>query len=152
MKNFKYTLISAAYWIVAVLVIGGCLYLILPVSNGVEHANSYTKSSYADDEYEVNHPDGKYSAEVNYYNPNTGTSSTYTLDVEVENNELTVIYWPNGGWLDDSHFTPQELDSYGSCSFTSDAGYDYEVQITDPAYSDSSKDDYESDISEYLKY
>lgn len=78
------------------------------------------------------YPDGTYCADVEYYNPNTGTNSTYTLNVEVENNELTVIHWPNGGWLDESHFTPEELDSSGSCSFTSDQGYEYTVQITGP--------------------
>lgn len=76
------------------------------------------------------YPDGEYCAEVTYYNPNTGTRSTYTLNVEVEGNELTQINWPNGGWLDDSHFSPEELDEDGNCSFTSDRGYEYEVKIT----------------------
>ena len=73
--------------------------------------------------------DGKYCADVEYYNPNTGTSSTYTLNVEVEDNTLVTIYWPSGGWLDESHFEPQDI-SDGNCSFTSDVGYDYEVTIT----------------------
>lgn len=91
----------------------------------------------ADGTYE----DGTYCAEVEYYNPNTRTRSTYSLNVEVENNELTLIHWPNGGWLDDSHFTPVELDESGYCSFTSDRGYEYEVQITGPecSYDDSSR-------------
>ena len=74
--------------------------------------------------------DGTYCADVTYHNSNTGTTNTYTLNVEVEDNELTTIYWGNGGWLDGSHFSPEELDSHGYCSFTSDKGYDYEVQIT----------------------
>lgn len=78
------------------------------------------------------YPDGDYCAEVTYYNPNTGTRNTYTLNVEVEGNELTQINWPNGGWLDDSHFSPEELDENGSCSFVSDRGYEYDVQITGP--------------------
>ena len=69
-----------------------------------------------------------YCAEIKYYNPNTGTSSTYTLEVEVENNELTEIYWPNGGWLDDSHFASTDISS-GEASFSSDAGYEYDVRI-----------------------
>lgn len=90
---------------------------------------------------EGGYEDGTYCAEVEYYNPNTGTRSTYSLNVEVENNELTLIHWPNGGWLDDSHFTPVELDESGYCSFTSDRGYEYEVQITGPecSYDDSSR-------------
>jgi predicted RNA-binding Zn-ribbon protein involved in translation (DUF1610 family) len=73
--------------------------------------------------------DGTYCADVTYHNPNTGTRHTYTLNVEVEDNELTKIYWGNGGWLDESHFSPEELDSQGYCSFTSDKGYNYDVQI-----------------------
>src|SRR5690606_18736907 len=69
-------------------------------------------------------------AEVTYYNPNTGTRRTYTLNVEVEEKELTKIYWPNGGWLDDSHFNPPNIDDDGTCSFSSDKGYDYQVSIT----------------------
>lgn len=72
--------------------------------------------------------DGTYCAEIEYYNPDTGTRNTYNLDVEVESGELTVIHWPNGGWLDDSHFTPQDV-SGGSCSFTSDRGYQYTVTL-----------------------
>jgi len=79
---------------------------------------------------EEGYSDGTYAADVDYYNPDTGTRSSYTLNVEVENNEVTVIHWPNGGWLDDSHFSPQELDSSGSCSFISDKGYHYTIQIT----------------------
>jgi hypothetical protein len=47
----------------------------------------------------------------------------------VESNELTTIYWGNGGWLDEDHFSSEELDSDGSCSFTSDKGYEYTVTI-----------------------
>ncbi|RYE30454.1 MAG: hypothetical protein EOP48_31980, partial [Sphingobacteriales bacterium] len=53
--------------------------------------------------------DGTWCAEVEYYNPNTGTRNTYDLDVEVENNELIQIDWPNGGWLDESHFSAEDI-------------------------------------------
>lgn len=76
------------------------------------------------------YPDGTYCADIDYYNPDTGTSSTYSLNVEVENNEVTVIKWPNDGWLDSSHFTPEELDSSGYCSFTTFDGKQYNIQIT----------------------
>ena len=72
--------------------------------------------------------DGTYCAEVDYYYSQTGTSSTYTLNVDVENNELVVIHWPNGGWLDESHFMPVDI-SGGEASFTSDRGVDYTVRI-----------------------
>ncbi len=82
------------------------------------------------DTVEEAYPDGTYCADIDYYNPNTGTRSTYTLNVEVESNEVTVIQWPNGGWLDSTHFSPEELDSGGSCSFTAYDGKQYDVQIT----------------------
>ena len=75
--------------------------------------------------------DGEHEAEVQYYNPHTGTSSTYTLTVDVENGEVVKIYWPNGGWLDESHFTGADLDEDGNASFTSDKGYEYNITITD---------------------
>lgn len=73
--------------------------------------------------------DGDYCAEVNYYNPNTGTQSSYTLTVEVSDNELVKINFPNGGYFDDE-ITNGALDSSGEASFTSNKGYDYTVKIT----------------------
>jgi hypothetical protein len=88
--------------------------------------NNYEpEESYSD---QNGYSDGTYCAEIYYYYSETGTSSTYTLLVEIENNELTVIHWPNGGWLDDSHFTPPDISS-GETSFTSDRGVDYTVKI-----------------------
>lgn len=72
--------------------------------------------------------DGTYCAEVEYYNPNTGTRSTYELDVEVEDGYLIQINWPNGGWLDETHFTSEDITS-GECGFTSDRGYRYTVVL-----------------------
>jgi hypothetical protein len=73
--------------------------------------------------------DGTHCASVTYNNPNTGTEKTYTLEVEVSGNQVTQINWNNGGWLDEDHFTPEELDVDGKCSFSSDKGYDYTVEI-----------------------
>lgn len=72
--------------------------------------------------------DGTYCAEVEYYNPSTGTRNTYDLDVEVESGELTVIHWPNSGWLDNSHFHPEDITD-GECEFKSDRGYRYTVTL-----------------------
>lgn len=85
--------------------------------------------------------DGTYCADIDYYNPDTGVRNTYTLNVEVENNELTVIHWPNGGWLDSTHFSPEELDSSGSCSFSTYDGRQYDIQITgsECSYTDERK-------------
>ncbi len=74
-------------------------------------------------------PDGSYCAEVQYENPNTGTQSTYTLTIEVESNEVVKVDFPNGGWMDRDHFSGADLDEDGRASFTSDKGYNYEIQI-----------------------
>jgi len=71
--------------------------------------------------------DGEYCADIEYYNPNTGTSSDYTLIIEVSNNELEQINWPNGGSLDDFYNIKFNIDGY--TEFTNDKGYDYTVQI-----------------------
>lgn len=97
---------------------------------------SSSDDEYYDEEYpiegqtEEGFEDGTYCADVTYSNPNTGTENTYTLEVEVYNNEVTKINWNNGGWMDEDHFTAEQLDSDGSCSFTSDKGYEYTVSIT----------------------
>jgi hypothetical protein len=99
--------------------------------------------------------DGLYCASIEYYNPNTGTQATYVLPVEVEGNELTVIYWPNGGWLDQSHFCCAELDDYGTTSFQSDEGYEYQVTIQESGgcrsinYEEEQQDEYSEEYGEY---
>ena len=100
-----------------------------------EHKSS-SSSRYQDTEYEESedydededsieeeegYPDGTYDATIRVYNPNTGHNATYTLEVEVENEELTKIYWNNGGWLADI--------SDGTASFTDDRGYEYRVEL-----------------------
>jgi len=76
------------------------------------------------------YPDGTYCAEVEYYNSSTGTRRrrSYDLDVEVENGDLVQIDWPNGGWLDSTHFYPENI-STGEVSFRSDKGYRYTVTL-----------------------
>ena len=74
--------------------------------------------------------DGTYCADVTYDNPNTGTSSDYTLEVDVQGNQVTQINWGNGGWMDEDYFNAEDIDEDGNCSFTSDKGYDYTVHIT----------------------
>jgi hypothetical protein len=93
---------------------------------GNDEIQDYSDDSEETDEY----PDDTYCAEVEFYNPNTGTRSSYTLTVEVEDNEVTRINFPGGGWLDNEHFSGATLDDDGLASFTSDKGYDYEIQIT----------------------
>jgi hypothetical protein len=97
-----------------------------PSANG--EIETTDEAEYSTEEDYYGYRDGTYCAEVDYYYSETGTSSTYTLNVDVEGNELVVIHWPNGGWLDDSHFVPVDI-SGGEVSFTSDRGVDYTVSI-----------------------
>lgn len=78
------------------------------------------------------YPNGTYCADVSYYNPINETEHTYILNVEVEDNQLTKINWNNDGWLDDSHFNSSDLNEDGYCSFTSNNGYKYKIQIRGP--------------------
>lgn len=75
------------------------------------------------------YPDGIYCANVSYYNPNTATKSTYTLNVEVSQNKVIKIIFGNGGWIDNDHMTPMELSSEGTCLITSDKHYEYGIRI-----------------------
>lgn len=75
------------------------------------------------------HADGDYCAEVGYYNPNNGTESNYTLTVEVLDNTVVGINFPDGGYLNDEIPTGS-LNSSGEASFTLDNGTEYNVEIT----------------------
>jgi hypothetical protein len=86
---------------------------------GVDTTDLDTSSGYAD---------GTYCAEVTYHYARTGTTSTYTLLVDVSDNRLVKIHWPNGGWLDETHYTGPDIED-GDASFTSDIGADYLVRI-----------------------
>lgn len=98
-----------------------------------------TENDYAGDETEERNTeqesngcgieDGSHSATVDYYNPDTGHSATYDLEVEVEDCEVTTIHFPKGGWLDDSHISPEELDSDGNATLEDDEGRTFEVHI-----------------------
>jgi hypothetical protein len=81
------------------------------------------------DETECKFEDGIHSATVDYTNPKTGYSQTYTLDVEIENCEVVQINFPRGGWLDSDHISPSEIDEYGSCSIEGEDGQTYDIQI-----------------------
>ena len=76
--------------------------------------------------------DGDYCAEVEYYNPNTRTESSYTLTVEVSNNEIVKIDFPNGGYMDDE-ISDGTLDSSGEAKFTNHKGYQYRVKVVGDA-------------------
>jgi len=95
-------------------------------SNNSENENTEEESSEESDEIE----DGTYSADVDYYNSNTGTSSSYTLDVKVRDGKLIEIEWENRGWLDESHFTAPDITD-GTATFTDDEDREYTVRLRD---------------------
>jgi hypothetical protein len=74
--------------------------------------------------------DGTYSANVDYTNPETGYTASYQLDVEVEDNFVTTIHFPSGGYLDSDHITPGELED-GRTTIEGEDGKTYEVEIID---------------------
>lgn len=73
--------------------------------------------------------EGEYNAIVTYYNPNTDTHSKYTLQVHVYENKLIRIDFPNGGWLDTTHFEPSRLSWTGQTCIYTDLKYQYCVDI-----------------------
>jgi hypothetical protein len=94
--------------------------------------NYSTKEKSEDEDRQTNDcsfEDGTHSASVDYYNPNTGHSATYTLEVEVEDCEVTTIHFPNGGWLDDSHISPAELNEDGDAELEDEQGRTFSVHI-----------------------
>ncbi len=92
-------------------------------------AQDNTESENSSDENGCKFKDGTHSATVDYYNPETGYSQTYTLNVEVENCEVVQINFPSGGWLDSDHISPAELNEDGYCTIDGEDGKTYEIQI-----------------------
>ena len=79
--------------------------------------------------------DGTYDASVDYYNPKTGYSATYDLEVDVEDGEVVKVNFPKGGWLDDdihpseSRLRSEELDEYGEATLEDSNGRTFRVKI-----------------------
>ena len=86
-------------------------------------------SSYTSEyEEESGFADGDYCAQVKYYNPSTRHAAVYTLNVKLRDNRLVEIYWPNGGWYDNTHFSPADIED-GDAEFVSDRNVEYRVVI-----------------------
>ena len=113
-----------------------------------ESTETYYEEEEDDEFYEEDteaYPDATYCADVEYYNPNTGTNRDYTLNVEVEYNEVIEIKF-SSGWLDDSEFSSEELDDDGYCEITLYDGREFEIQITGPECSFDDGYQIENDI------
>jgi len=115
LKGVKHLIIS----VIALLFISNCSERSSQDKEDQEYSNAQENGFH----------NGTFCADVEYYYSKTGTNSTYVLQVEVENGLLVKIHWPNGGWLDDSHFSPPDIED-GTAEFTSDQGVDYKISIT----------------------
>ncbi len=104
--------------------------LMISISCGTDSGNGRQAGEYDDYEVEDEIEDGTHSATVHYFNPETGHTATYSLDVDVEDGEVYQINFPKGGWLDDSHISPTELED-GSATIIDDEGREFEVEIDD---------------------
>lgn len=71
---------------------------------------------------------GTYCAEIDYYYSETGSHTTYTFEVDIEENRLTYIHWPDGEWYDSSNFSSPDI-SDGEANFTSEMGAEYNIKI-----------------------
>lgn len=108
-------------------------------SNASESANNQNSSTETTDDQSseetslyssgCNFEDGTYSATVDYYNPETGYSATYDLDVEVQDCQVIQINFPNDGYLDEDHITAGDIDEDGNASVDGENGKTYEIQI-----------------------
>jgi hypothetical protein len=74
--------------------------------------------------------------DVEYFNPETGTRSTYNVEVDRDSDgTVQRINWPNSGWLEISGDTVDNHD--GTETFTRDDGCEYTLDHKE----DSDKDD-----------
>lgn len=93
--------------------------------------NSEDENNDTDNEYSwgCKFEDGTYSATVDYNNPETGYSTTYTLDVEVQDCQVVQINFPNDGYLDEDHISAADLNEDGNATIDGEEGKTYEIQI-----------------------
>lgn len=97
-------------------------------NNNDDESNSESENI-SDNDNGCKYEDGTYSATVDYNNPETGYSQTYTLDVEVQDCQVVQINFPNDGYLDEDHISPADIDESGSASVDGEDGKTYEIQI-----------------------
>lgn len=94
-----------------------------------ENSEEEENDTYSSSTSSCGFDDGSYSASVDYNNPETGYSATYTLDVDIEDCQVVQINFPNDGYLDEDHITAADLDEDGNASVDGEDGKTYEIKI-----------------------
>lgn len=77
-------------------------------------------------------PDGNYCAKIIYQNPAAKKQSSYTLIVEVKENKLIDISFPEEHY-DQSDIKAMEIPADGKVTVVSQAGNVYKVEMKGPA-------------------
>ncbi|MGV0920516.1 hypothetical protein ACTS94_09070 [Empedobacter falsenii] len=87
----------------------------------------YSCSS-SSDFHNINDPieDGKYCANIKV--KTNKSTKTYQLTITAKNNYLQKIDWPNGGWLDNTHYKLPEFYE-NEAIFKDDRARKFEVKI-----------------------
>ncbi|MBK7808498.1 MAG: hypothetical protein IPJ51_19740 [Saprospiraceae bacterium] len=73
--------------------------------------------------------DGTYCSDIIRYNPNTGKESSYTLLIDIDDNYLDAIHWPNGGQSDSDDLGMVKFNS-NTVSFSDLKGRQNKKKIT----------------------
>jgi hypothetical protein len=99
--------------------------------SGNSNSSFYNDETDENNEYnsDCKYDDGTYSATVDYNNPETGYSATYTLDVEVQDCQVIQINFPNDGYLDEDHISYADIDEDGTATVYGEDNKTYEIQI-----------------------
>lgn len=71
--------------------------------------------------------DGFYCAKVEYYNPNTERERTYHLSVEVQDNKVIQLFFPNDGLINEDNFEAPEIDAKGKALVVDERDYEYTI-------------------------
>ena len=102
-----------------------------PVEEDSDDDASLNEEQEGDNLSGCRYSDGSHSATVTYHNPDPGFENDYSLAVVVEDCQVIEIDFPKGGWLDDTHINPEDLDEDGEAQLTDDRGHEWTVQIDD---------------------
>lgn len=72
--------------------------------------------------------DGTYCSNIKRYNPKTGSESSYTLLIDIDNNYLEAIHWPNVEYSDYDPLASVKFNSK-NISYKDILGIKYNINI-----------------------